>query len=122
VMMQCELDFLSVSAFTVTLREGGRTREIPVTVPDTERILAVVRRQMGQRQLDLENKVGSRTIKELTDEIQRSARALGLEVDAPAPGVLEDDGGRILPVELMDIHAGGGDITDPGQKKNGGAR
>lgn len=115
VTMQCELDFLNVSAFTATItRPGQPPEELKLEIPTTQRIMAVVARQMHERQKELDEKIGNRTEQDLRDEIQRLARQLGLPSSPPAPGVAESHSG-ILPVELGDIHAAGGDITNPGQ-------
>ncbi len=120
VFMQVELDFLAVSAFTVRL-QGKQAREIAVPLPTHDRIMRVVARQMAERRRQMEEKVGSIDIRTLHSEIERNARALGIAYTPPAPNP-EEQRSHVLPVALEDIERGGGDWTDPGQKRNGGAK
>ncbi len=112
--MQVELDFISVSAITLTIRRAGEAREIPMKPVTTDEIMHVVARQMQARQRALDERIGNVDVRELQQEIIRNARILGLDI-APPPNPTEA-GSSILPVTLEDIQAGGGNITDPGQK------
>lgn len=116
VLMQAELEFINVSAFTITIRRNGGFREIPVKLPKVNDIMRVVSVQMSARQRALAEKVASTDEGQLIQEIQRLAAEVGLPCDAPSPEVLgESEGGNILPIELEDIEAAGGNITRPGQ-------
>ena len=112
--MQVELDFISVSAITLAIRRAGEAREIPMKPVTTDEIMHVVARQMQARQRALDERIGNVDVRELQQEIIRNARILGLDI-APPPNPTEA-GSNILPVTLEDIQAGGGNITDPGQK------
>ncbi len=120
VFMQVELDFLAVSAFTVRLH-GKQAREIVVPLPTHDIIMRVVARQMAERKRRLDEKVGNIDIRTLHSEIERNARALGIDYAPPSPNP-EEQRSHVVPVALEDIERGGGDWTDPGQKRNGGAK
>lgn len=110
VMMQCELDFLKVSAFTAQIRRGGKMTELAVNAPTTDRIMQVVARQMAERKRQLDESIGNSSVRELQEEIVRNARLLGLPAEMPRSPQAETGSG-VLPVTLEDIQAAGGDIT-----------
>jgi hypothetical protein len=120
VFMQVELDFLAVSSFTVRLI-GKQGRDIAVPVPTTDRIMRVVARQMAERKRRMDEAIGDIDIRTLHSEIERNARALGIPYHRPSGAPAEAESG-IVPVALEDVLRGGGDITDMGQKRNGGAK
>lgn len=116
VMMQAELEFSHVSAFTITIRRNGGFREIPVSLPKVNDIMRVVAIQMSARQRALEERIANTDAAQLIGEIQRLSAELGLPCDAPSPEVLADDeAGGVIPIQLEDIEAAGGNIARPGQ-------
>ena len=124
VIMQAELDFLNVSAFSVRIhgQHGGKPgRDVKVVNPSHERIMRVVAPQMAERKRRMDEAIGDIDIRTLHSEIERNARALGIPYHRPSGAPAEAESG-IVPVALEDIERGGGDITDPGQKRNGGAK
>lgn len=116
VLMQVELEFVNVSAFTITIRRDGGFREIPVSLPKVNDIMRVVAVQMSARQRAIAEKIAGTDEGQLMQEIQRLAAECGLPCDPPSAEVLgESEGGNILPIQLEDIEAAGGNITRPGQ-------
>lgn len=122
VLMQVELDFLNVSAFTITVRRNGGFREIPVSLPKVDDIMRVVAIQMSARQRALSEQIANTDTAQLIGEIQRLSAELGIPCDAPSPEVLDDEGGGVIPVQLEDIEAAGGNIARPGQLPPGAAQ
>lgn len=123
VLMQAEVEFVNVSAFTITIRRNGGFREIPVSLPKVNDIMRVVAIQMSARKRALEERIANTDTAQLIGEIQRLSAELGLPCDAPSPEVLaEDEAGGVIPVQLEDIEAAGGNITRPGQLPPGAAQ
>lgn len=117
VVMTAELDFLDVSSFTARIH-GKNARDIAIPLPSHERIMQVVARQMQERQRELAEKVGNVSTASLVASIQRNARLLGLPCDLTLADAAPDES-KILPITIEDVQAGGGDITDLGQKRGG---